>query len=481
MLSNTTVIKTAAIILLTLAGTALKSQPNCCTVTPLPAIPNPGGTVQDAAFFEDGCYAFFVPSVGIITTSYNTQQPCTFNPSVVKNLPFAANGTRMTFISPTSGCKRVIFTDPNLDQLRVFPYSQCQLGNELLTIPSVTQASAIASTATCVAVASRTQPLLQTYSIDAFCNLAPIGNLVLGIGGGVREVVFSSPASICEFLIIVPITQPQQTLLVPRSGCAPLPGSFFFGNTNSNAAAVSPNGKCVAVGYASGGPIQIFEIVAPCSLNLIQTVATGASVQDLEYSPDGSCLAAATSGDSLIFPVNNDCTLDEANVITLPNGGETVSFSPISNCNLIAFDIGGAGVINIFKRTPSALALTKTAQKCEDDKGIFTITVTNNAPITDTNIIVSDFIPAGLKIKKVCAPGWTVNIQGQLITATLPSLAAGATAAPIGVTVEIKCKNGLVGNIASVHSDLCNFAMFNTGAFAALECKSCNKKNRSKN
>ncbi len=81
----------------------------------------------------------------------------------------------------------------------------------------------------------------------------------------------------------------------------------------------------------------------------------------------------------------------------------------------------------------------------------YTITVTNNGPSTATNVVVTDPLPTGLTFTSgTSTNGGTVTNAANTVTATIPTLASGASATITVVTAVSSTATGTLTNTATV-------------------------------
>jgi len=98
--------------------------------------------------------------------------------------------------------------------------------------------------------------------------------------------------------------------------------------------------------------------------------------------------------------------------------------------------------------SPTALVAGQTAT--------YTLRVANAGPGSAESVIVTDSIPAGLTLISATGNGWSCIETAPTVRCSLPSLAAGASATPITVTVTVDeeaSDGGSVSNTATVASD----------------------------
>lgn len=83
----------------------------------------------------------------------------------------------------------------------------------------------------------------------------------------------------------------------------------------------------------------------------------------------------------------------------------------------------------------------------------FTVTVTNNGSTAATNLIATYTVPSCFTITSASGTGWAFTTSGQVVTATLPLLAVGASSS-FTLTATICCNRGQkLTTIATVQSD----------------------------
>ena len=98
--------------------------------------------------------------------------------------------------------------------------------------------------------------------------------------------------------------------------------------------------------------------------------------------------------------------------------------------------------------SPTALVAGQTAT--------YTLQARNAGPGSAESVLVTDSIPAGLTLVSATGNGWSCVETAPTVRCSLPSLPAGASAAPITVTVTVDeeaSASGSVSNTATVASD----------------------------
>jgi uncharacterized repeat protein (TIGR01451 family) len=135
--------------------------------------------------------------------------------------------------------------------------------------------------------------------------------------------------------------------------------------------------------------------------------------------------------------------------------GGTVGQDVISQ---IQVGMGQAGTqYNFGEKLPptSDLGIVKTASAPIAGFGqqlTYTLAVTNYGPMTAQNVVVTDTLPAGETYISGSGDGWTVTNTGNSVTATMPTLAVGATT-DITLVVTVPSSNTTLTNVAKVTSD----------------------------
>jgi uncharacterized repeat protein (TIGR01451 family) len=151
--------------------------------------------------------------------------------------------------------------------------------------------------------------------------------------------------------------------------------------------------------------------------------------------------------------------------------GHTVSFTVLvtaSSGSIVngTYTIEGTGVAPIFgppvttqlQAAPAVLAIRKTASLGTPNLGVpfsFQIEVTNTGGAPAAGVQVMDHVPAGLAIGVVTiAPSGSCSVVGQVVTCSIPSIAAGAFA-----TITIPVTASVAGPLTNTAS-----AAFTAGA-----------------
>ena len=101
------------------------------------------------------------------------------------------------------------------------------------------------------------------------------------------------------------------------------------------------------------------------------------------------------------------------------------------------------------------LAITKTGPAAVVAGGSITysLKVSNAGPSSADALLVADTLPAGVTFVSAAGPGWTcTNVGSTSVSCTLPTLAAGATAAVITVVVTAPSGAASLSNTAAVTS-----------------------------
>ena len=139
---------------------------------------------------------------------------------------------------------------------------------------------------------------------------------------------------------------------------------------------------------------------------------------------------------------------------TIGTPGGTSDNDRFFNINLFA---GVQGVDNNFgeKEPENAdIGIVKSANPLSVLVGsnfTYSLQITNYGKTTAKDVVMTDVLPAGVIFVSASGPGWTINNAGNVITATLPTLAVGATST-ISMTVQAPLVPGSYTNPAEVTS-----------------------------
>lgn len=96
------------------------------------------------------------------------------------------------------------------------------------------------------------------------------------------------------------------------------------------------------------------------------------------------------------------------------------------------------------------LSITKTDGKAESLAGqtnTYSLGVTNIGSGTSSSVVVTDVLPAGLSFTSANGLGWTCNNVSGTVTCSMPTLAAGASAA--NILLQVNASLGLEGNVVN--------------------------------
>jgi uncharacterized repeat protein (TIGR01451 family) len=103
---------------------------------------------------------------------------------------------------------------------------------------------------------------------------------------------------------------------------------------------------------------------------------------------------------------------------------------------------------------PADLSITKTASPepvLTKATLTYTLTVANAGPVAADQVVVRDTLPPGVTYVKASASGWTFSRSGSVVTATLPSMAVGASSV-LSIVVKAPPTPGTITNVATVTS-----------------------------
>ena len=376
------------------------AQEGCCSINPtlLYSVSSGGATIYASIFPSSGCFAFITPHA-LTTTTYNA--------TTCDSSTFASSTTTLTDLITASylasiiqnACSSIVVTDQGGQQILLYNFSNCTPTNppyQTIADPVSGQTPlAVAANSTCVAAGYSNgigNAALTAWSINANCTLpASFSSIDLSsyFPDFLNQVIFSSPASSCSFVVVTSGygSPPANFVVVPLVGCTFGSPVQSYPQTDGTpvVAAASPDGRFIAVGFAFAvtNYIQIYAVEANCTLT-----ATGPQVPitdiaiSINYSPDGGCLACLNGTNTQFFPVNlTTGLLDSTGVTTLPiNGSEggSVLFSPnLTGCNMLAITgtnnaTGEQGAF-FYGRT-SVLVAASSASICQGDSVTLTAT-----------------------------------------------------------------------------------------------------------
>jgi len=144
---------------------------------------------------------------------------------------------------------------------------------------------------------------------------------------------------------------------------------------------------------------------------------------------------------------------DSFNINSLLNPGDTSATATYSSGSDLV--LLSSQIISVTNTPVSDLGISKTATSSFNvgSNATYQLSVNNAGPnIEPGNIVVTDTLPAGLTFVSATGTGWSCGAVSQTVTCTRSgSLAVGATAAPITLTVAVgSAASPSVSNTASV-------------------------------
>ena len=268
-----------------------------------------------------------------------------------------------------------------------------------------------------------------------------------------------------------------------QSGCtlASSASSTILGIDVLSLLAFSPDGNCLAIVQPSISQVSSYS-VSKCVLSSspISTAATNVSPFQIAFSPRGNCFAIADSiliegflkGNVDIYSIDAQCNIAQIDSYTdttsSRSSGLAVGWSPDGTC-LYFFD----SVPNLITLTFPVCAPILTAfidckpKICRKGTISYTVSVTNTGTAPAENVVVTNELPSCLTFLNASGLDWTFSNQGQTVTATLGTLAIGATASFSVTAKAYCCKGKKITTTASVTA-------FNTTPTTA-SCTSCVK------
>jgi uncharacterized repeat protein (TIGR01451 family) len=220
-------------------------------------------------------------------------------------------------------------------------------------------------------------------------------------------------------------------------------------------------------------PVTVTGIVSG-TLNLsgqdFNTVATTSSTSRTFHASswDGVNDFAGTSGKdfgNLTVPGSKTITLTSPTALADYTGSGSVTItetavatsSATGGGNLLVkiSSTGAAGLTVVYHYLPNAdLSIVKTGSPnpvTTKAPLTYTLTVANAGPATANQVTVRDTLPPGVTYVSASGTGWAISQSGGVVTATLPSMAVGASSV-ITINVKAPGSSGTITNTAVVSS-----------------------------
>jgi uncharacterized repeat protein (TIGR01451 family) len=200
----------------------------------------------------------------------------------------------------------------------------------------------------------------------------------------------------------------------------------LYADTNANGSFDSGTDTLVGTTTSGVGGNYLFEDLTPGEY-LVQIPASAFSAGQPLAGYGSSLQTTAPDPDNNVDEDDNGNPLTAAGVvsqaITLISQGEPTDDGDADPSTNLTLDFGFVPEID--------LVVTKTLVTTDPEAGgeaDFEITITNNGPLTATNVSLSDPLPAGLTFNRVeNVPGSvSTSVAGNTLTADIASLAAGA-------------------------------------------------------
>jgi len=327
------------------------------------------------------------------------------------------------------------------------------------------------------------------FAIARFTTAGALDTSFVGGLGKAAIDIFGNSADQAFALAITPTG-------APNAGTIVLAGSAYNPNTgNKDFALVRylSTGALDTVGFGSGGIKTTDFLNSPDVANAIYIRSDGFIVAGgfsrFSASSDDFAIARYTANGQLDPTLDGDGKLtmhisnndDRIYGIAREFDGKIVAagFTTTANTNPVQHDFalarfnadGSLDATNPTNLTSPDLLLTKTFNPDSvtvGDNTTTTINVTNRGPGDATNVVVTDTVPAGLTIGNAIGnPAGTVQVNGQTITYTVGSLAAGSSAT---LTVTLTATQaGTFYNTASVTETETDLSPGNNTDTAALK------------
>lgn len=202
---------------------------------------------------------------------------------------------------------------------------------------------AFSPTHNCVAAANLTSNTVSLFTINpANCTLTAVAGSPFAATNPVATAF--SPNGNC-FVVANSVSVPTGTVTIYPVNSSCQLGSAIIQNTGGlfpSAVGFSPSGNCFAVTNHGSNNISTYSVNPNCTVNFVNTFATGAGPSSLAFSPTGNCVAVANSTDNTIsmFSINPvSCSLTPVPGSPFSSGGTDpifVAFSPSGSCLAVA-------------------------------------------------------------------------------------------------------------------------------------------------
>ncbi|KQX01150.1 hypothetical protein ASC94_00390 [Massilia sp. Root418] len=195
----------------------------------------------------------------------------------------------------------------------------------------------------------------------------------------------------------------------------------------------------------------------------------GVAMQDSVNNGDNQFNSASNiNGDLASYGIDFDAYTVRSPVI---KGGDTQATTTYrSGQDLVVVNAEIIAAPNV-PATDRNITMTLNNTLTPSLPSIYTITVGNNGPLTETGpIIVRDTLPASLIYTSATGTGWTCTMASQVVTCTYSgALAAGTTLPPIQLRVTPTANaSGLVSNTARVSGSLFDYDGSNNSATVSV-------------
>ncbi len=220
--------------------------------------------------------------------------------------------------------------------------------------------------------------------------------------------------------------------------------------TDSADPVVAGNQLTYTIVVTNNGPSQATNVsltdTLPTGVTFVSgTSSTGATVTAAALASGfslGTLDSGATATVTVLVGVNGDTRTTLTNTAVV---SATETESNTANNTATATTTVNANVDVAVVKTDSADPVVAGGTLT------YTITVTNNGPSTATNVVVTDPLPTGLTFTSGTATNsGTVTNAANVVTATIPTLASGASATITVVTAVSSTATGTLTNTATV-------------------------------